>query len=152
MAERAFQIARATIDDVDRILPLFEAYRRFYQRPPDLEASRRFLLERLARGDAALFLAFDGDDAIGFAQLYPTYTSVDVGRIWLFNDLYVAERARRRGVARALLERSIEHARDSGAVRLQLETGLDNASARALYESGGWVRITGCFYDFWLTR
>jgi len=97
-------------------------------------------------------MPLDVDDAIGCAKPYPTDTSVDVGRIWLFNDLYVAERARRRGVARALLARSIEHARDSGAVRMQLDTGLDNASARALYESGGWVRITGCFYDFWLTR
>jgi len=153
MSGRAFRIVRAGIGDVDRVVPLFEAYRRFYRRAPDPDGSRRFIRERIAAGDAVVFVALEGDNAIGFVQLYPTYTSVDIGRIWLLNDLYVIEAARRLGVARALLERSIELARDSGALRLQLETAADNASARGLYESAGWVQIAGsCFYDLWLNR
>jgi ribosomal protein S18 acetylase RimI-like enzyme len=149
-----FVVRRAAVSDVALIAPLFDSYREFYERSRDLGAASTFLHDRLQAGDAVIFVAAGGghaQSALGFVQLYPTFTSVDLGRLWLLNDLYVAEAARGRGVARALLNAAIDHARASGAVRLQLETMEDNARARAVYEAGGWVQIAGsCFYNYWL--
>lgn len=47
--------------------------------------------------------------------------------------------ARRRGLARALLRRVISFAGESGARRVSLEVGANNAVARRLYESAGFV-------------
>ncbi len=72
--------------------------------------------------------------------MYPLFSSVRTVRTWLLNDLFVAAAARRRGVAKALLEAAVGHARALGAASLSLSTALDNAPAQALYESMGWER------------
>ncbi|HYR32381.1 MAG TPA: hypothetical protein VEO93_10695 [Gemmatimonadales bacterium] len=41
---------RASAADLDRLAPLFEAYRRFYQKPRRRAAARRYLAQRLRRG------------------------------------------------------------------------------------------------------
>jgi ribosomal protein S18 acetylase RimI-like enzyme len=63
-----------------------------------------------------------------------------MARALILNDLYVTEPYRRRGVARQLMEGARAFAEISGAVSLSLETARDNAKARALYESLGYVR------------
>ena len=55
---------------------------------------------------------------------------------WL-EDLYVEERARRRGVGEALVAAAIERAAARGCRRIDLDVNEDNAAARALYESLG---------------
>jgi len=129
---------RATIDDLDAIVPLFDAYRRFYAQPADLQRARDFLLERFERGESAILLAeLDGRPA-GFTQLYPMFSSVRTARIWVLNDLYIDEAARRHGVGRALLDAAARFAKEQGAAGLVLETTRDNAPARALYRAAGW--------------
>jgi ribosomal-protein-alanine N-acetyltransferase len=56
-------------------------------------------------------------------------------------NLAVVPTARRRGVARALLEGIIAEAREAGIARLFLEVRESNAAARALYESRGFKPI-----------
>jgi GNAT superfamily N-acetyltransferase len=53
--------------------------------------------------------------------------------------MYVIPAARRRGIARALLEHLEHEARTLGATRLRLETGLHQPEAIALYASAGYV-------------
>jgi GNAT superfamily N-acetyltransferase len=55
--------------------------------------------------------------------------------------MYTAPRARRRGVSRAILARLECEAAQLGYRRLQLETGLRQPEAIALYDSSGWYRI-----------
>jgi GNAT superfamily N-acetyltransferase len=129
---------RADETDIARVAPLFDAYRSFYGQPSDIARANAFLHERLARGESALLLAERGGEAIGFANLYPLFSSVRTTRLWLLNDLYVADGARRQGVARALLDAAAAFARERGAAGLMLETGRDNAPARALYRAAGW--------------
>ena len=52
--ERALEIVHATPADVGEVAPLFDAYRQFYQKPPDVEAARRFLFARLSKGESVL--------------------------------------------------------------------------------------------------
>ncbi|MBN7138093.1 hypothetical protein A7A76_03130 [Lysobacter enzymogenes] len=137
-------IRRARSADLDLVAPLFDRYRHFYTQRDDAEVSRAFIGERLQRGDSVLLLAaLDDAAAAGFVQLYPTFSSVRAARVWVLNDLFVEPGARRRGVARALLEAAAEFARNDGAARLELETDHDNAQAQALYDAAGWQRFDG---------
>ena len=131
-------IRRATDADIARIAPLFDAYRAFYGQPSDVARADAFLRERLARGESALLLAERDGEALGFTQLYPMFSSVRTARLWLLNDLFVADSARRQGVARGLLDAAAAVAREQGAAGLMLETGRDNGPTRALYRAAGW--------------
>ena len=53
-------------------------------------------------------------------------------------NLFVAETARRRGVALRLLHAASEHAKAAGGIRVSLETARDNLGAQALYRHAGW--------------
>ena len=136
------RVREATIDDLDGLAPLFDAYRQFYDRPSDPYLARAFLSDRLARGESVVFLAERDGDAIGFVQLYPVFssTSPHPGRSWILNDLFVAPAARGQGVGRRLLERAYQMALDTDACGIELLTGRSNIGAQALYQSVGYHR------------
>lgn len=131
------QICRATLQHLDRIVPLFDAYRQFYGQDGDLDGARAFLTERIARDESVILLAGDG---AGFTQLYPCFSSVRMRRTLILNDLFVAPEARCRGVGEALLAAACDHARSAGATRMTLSTAVDNSAAHALYVRAGWER------------
>ena len=131
-------IRRATLEDLDLVAPLFDGYRRFYGQAADIPRAQAFLRERLERNESTILLAMRDGTAAGFTQLYPLFSSVRTARLWLLNDLFVAEHARRGGVARALLDAAVAFAREQGAAGVMLETMRDNAPARALYRAAGW--------------
>ena len=133
-------IRRATFDDADAIAVLFDGYRQFYRRSPDLAGARAFIGERLLQAESVIFLAEDSGTPVGFTQLYPSFTSAGMARIFILNDLFVAPRARGRGIAAALLRRAAEFGIAEGAVRLMLSTATDNRAAQAVYERAGWTR------------
>jgi ribosomal protein S18 acetylase RimI-like enzyme len=136
--------SRATLDDLDALATLFDGYRVFYRQPSDPALARAFIEERLRLDESVIFIARDGSkEALGFTQLYPMFSSVAARRIWVLNDLFVASGARKRGVARALMDRARDFDTEKGALRLILETAEDNHAAQALYESLGYVRESG---------
>ncbi len=129
----------ASLADLDRIAPLFDAYRRFYEQVPDLALAREFLSERLERDESAIFLALGQDgSAVGFTQLYSTFSSASAKRFFILNDLFVASSARRNGVGQALLEAAADFGRAEGSSTLTLITAHTNTTAQALYEAAGW--------------
>lgn len=140
-------IRRASTADLDALVPLFDAYRMFYAQASDPVRARDFLSERLAKAESAVLVAERGPSAVGFTQLYPVFSSVRTARTWLLNDLFVAEGARRGGVARALLDAAADFARAQGAAGLMLETTRDNAPARALYRAAGWHEDDSQWYS-----
>jgi GNAT superfamily N-acetyltransferase len=142
MSPDAFEIeiTQATPADVGAAAPLFDAYRQFYQRTPNEEAARRFLFARLSKGESVLFLAWRGNTAIGFVHLYPVFSSTNLTRQWILNDLYVNPEARKQGVAHALMNRAHQFAQSTQADGLTLETAADNHPAQRLYEQLGWKR------------
>jgi ribosomal protein S18 acetylase RimI-like enzyme len=144
-------VRRALPADAPIVAPLFDAYRQFYGKPGDPELARRFITERLVNGESSVFLAEDKDAAaMGFVQLYPTFSSVSAARVFVLNDLFVAPAARRRNVARSLMHAAVEYARAQGAIRLSLSTAITNGTAQGLYESEGWVRDEQ-YYHYALT-
>ena len=143
------EIVHATPADVGEVAPLFDAYRQFYHKPPDLEAARRFLFARLSKGESVLFLARHDGRLVAFVQLYPVFSSVALMRQWILNDLYVIPDAHKLGVGRALTERARKLAEATRANCLTLETAADNLPAQRLYESLGWKREQE-FYRYFL--
>lgn len=134
-------IRRATLDDLDRLVPLFDGYRQFYGQPSDLALARSFLSERLVRSQSVIFLAFDDQErAIGFTQLFPSFSSTSAARLFILNDLFVRPDARRSGAGSALLRAATDFGRAAGAVELELSTAATNNTAQALYDREGWQR------------
>ena len=133
-------VRQAVLPAVPLLAPLFDAYRQFYGRASDPAAAAAFLRDRFAHGESILFLAFTDDEPAGFTQLYPSFSSVSLARVYILNDLYVVPGRRRSGVGSALLDAAVDYARTLGAVRVSLNTDVRNATAQATYEARGWKR------------
>jgi GNAT superfamily N-acetyltransferase len=133
-------ITKASTEMVQVVVPLFDAYRQFYEQPADPLGELNFLAERLSKGESVMFLAWEGGQCVGFAQLYPSCSSSSMRRIWILNDLFVLPSARGHGVGRALLEQCKRLATETGAKELTLETMKNNLTAQRLYEECGWKR------------
>ena len=133
-------VGQAVLADLEQLVVLFEAYRAFQGQPADLPAARAFLQARFDHGDGVAFVARDGSSPVGFAQLYPSHSSVSLARVFILNDLFVLASARRRGVAARLLSAVEAHAWSLGAVRVTLNVAQDNFEGQALYEDRGWHR------------
>lgn len=140
-------IYQAQPQDVDTILPLYLAYRRFYQVEENLGQAREFILKRLQLNESVIFFAEMDGKAVGFTQLYPLFCSLEMKRIWLLYDLYVDESARQHGVAQQLIARAEQLAKESYSAFIMLSTATDNTKAQALYERSGFVRDTD-FYVY----
>jgi len=136
-----YHVRYASPDDLDLLVPLFDAYRVFYEQPSDLNIARTFLKERLQLRESVILLALSNSgEGLGFVQLYPFFSSVSAKRIWVLNDLFVTEKARGTGVSRVLMDAAKQHAHFTGAPRITLSTAKTNRRAQVLYESLGYVR------------
>jgi putative acetyltransferase len=82
-------------------------------------------------GPAAEWVLEDGEEIVGTAGVQQRVRGV------LHMGLAILPEARGRGGGRALLDAILEHARSSGAHKLELEAWTDNARAIALYASAG---------------
>lgn len=135
------KISNATKTDVAAIAQLFDAYRQFYQYPPDLALANRYIAERIEKADSLILLAQDASaQSLGFCQLYPTFCSLEAKPIYALYDLYVAPAARGAGIGNLLLLAAEQSAREHGMCRLDLTTAKTNLPAQAAYEALGWVR------------
>ncbi|MFT4585207.1 MAG: GNAT superfamily N-acetyltransferase [Gammaproteobacteria bacterium] len=133
------RIRQATIDDLMVVAGLFDRYRQFYGQVSDIAAAQDFLFERFTHNQLVVFLVEGtSGEGLGFARLYPSYSSVSMAAVFILNDLYVAQQARRTGLASLLLERAANYEKTNGAIRLSLSTAHDNESAQALYVRDGW--------------
>ena len=85
---------------------------------------------------AEYYVAYAGDRAVGCAALQP----VAAGLVEL-KRMYVPERFRGQGIARALLFRLERQALGRDFARLRLQTGTRQPEAVSLYESAGYRRV-----------
>jgi len=142
------QIKQASIDDINIVAPLFNAYRIFYNQASDMAGATNFLYERIVKNQSTLFIAFINGEAVGFTQLYSIFSSVSLRPALLLNDLYIAERARKLGITTALLNKAKEFGKQNNAGWLLLETAFDNYNAQSLYEKNGWIKQNDFFFQF----
>jgi ribosomal protein S18 acetylase RimI-like enzyme len=131
----------ATLDDLDALADMFDAYRQFYEQPANISLARSFIRQRIEQKESVIFVAQDLDGSLtGFSQLYPTFCSVAASRIYSLYDLYVRPASRKHGAGKALLLAAEQHAITNGFSRMDLTTAKTNLPAQSLYESVGWVK------------
>jgi GNAT superfamily N-acetyltransferase len=139
--ESTYRIRLAQKNDLTPLSELFNLYRCFYGCVSDLRVASEFLSDRLQLKDSVIFIAeTENNHLVGFAQLYPTFSSVALKKAWILNDLYVSQNYRRYRVATRIIVQALDFCRDNGAVRLSLQTGKDNIQAKNLYEQIGFVK------------
>ncbi|MFE9770319.1 GNAT family N-acetyltransferase [Streptomyces sp. NPDC005931] len=108
--------------------------------PPPKPPYDSFFSERSGPRDH-LVAEYDGR-LVGYVRLgFPTALASNA-HVRQIRGLAVAEDARGRGVGRALVRAAVEEARRRGARRITLRVLGHNTTARALYESEGFV-VTG---------
>lgn len=138
-APQCIAVRQAVFADLDACSALFDEFRQSQGQAGDLAGARAFLQARFDHGESVIFLAHAGGMPLGFAQLYPSWSSVSLARVFVLNDLYVGAAGRRRGVASALLAAVETHAWAHGAVRVSLNVARDNLTGQALYRACGWM-------------
>lgn len=137
MERFTMEMKTVTLATVKEVVPLFNAYREFYNQPSDLEQAEQFLKERLQKEESIIFLAYLDAQPVGFVQLFPIFSSVAMKKAFLLNDLFVAEHARKQGVAMRLIEECYAYCKNEDARYITLETATDNKQAQKLYEKLG---------------
>ncbi|WP_346429389.1 GNAT family N-acetyltransferase [Shewanella corallii] len=110
--------------------------------------AREFIAARLNNNESVIFLALENDSALGFTQLYPSFCSVEACKIMILYDLYVAESARKSGVATGLMNAARVYAEGAGARRMDLSTQNTNLPGQHLYEKQGYKRVLEDFYTY----
>lgn len=135
----------AQLQDVKKILPLYLVYRAFYQVPESAEKAEKFLTDRITNHESVIYFVEKDGVPVGFTQLYPLFCSLEMKRIWLLYDLFVAPEARKAGVAQLLIARADQLAKETDSAFIMLSTATDNVKAQALYEKEGYVRDTQFF-------
>ncbi|PSB09926.1 GNAT family N-acetyltransferase [Pleurocapsa sp. CCALA 161] len=144
------KIYQATIQQLDQVAFLFNQYRIFYRQPADLKSAQKFIRERLQQKDAVILLAMENEQPVGYTQLFPSWSSVSMQRVWILNDLFVLREKRNQGIAKALMNKAKDHAMSTNAVRIILATEVTNQIGQNLYESMGYRHFDD-FYHYILS-
>ncbi len=143
-------IKEITIRQIDQLVELFNEYRIFYGKDEDKVTAKQFLQDRIKNNESVIFVAVnDNDQLVGFVQLYPLFSSTNMGRIWLLNDLYVAPDHRGLKISKLLIERAKELARETNAVGISLETAKTNDIGNNLYPVTEFEVDEDHMYYFW---
>jgi ribosomal protein S18 acetylase RimI-like enzyme len=135
-----------------KVTNLFNEYRIFYKQIPDIESCKKFLSVRTDRKESMMFEARTGDSdnenitRVGFAQLYPSFSSVSMQKIYILNDLFVSEEFRGLGIGAELITHAEKELAKLGIKKISLKTACDNP-AKALYEKLGY-KIDNQFIHF----
>ncbi|MEM9509938.1 MAG: GNAT family N-acetyltransferase [Cyanobacteria bacterium P01_E01_bin.35] len=96
------KITQATIVNLEDLAVLFNQYRVFYHQPSNLAKAKKFIQERLQQQDSIILLAAMDNHPAGYTQLFPSWSSVSIKRVWILNDLFVMPQQRNQGIAKAL--------------------------------------------------
>lgn len=136
------------IEAIDDLVPLFEGYRKFYKAAANPDAAKQFLSDRINKEESIIFIAYIDEQAVGFTQLYPSYSSVSMQRLWILNDLFVDPVHRGKKVGEALLRVGKDYTKRTKAKSLILETANDNP-AQKLYEREGWIKDEEYLHYIW---
>lgn len=142
-------IQPATINHLNELSILFDTYRQFYNKESDIDSSKVFLAERINQNESKIFIAFDNEEAVGFIQLYPLFSSTRMKRFWILNDLFVSSKWRGKGFSKALIEEAKELCYQTNACGMLLETSVTNTIGNNLYPAMGFVlRDDANFYEW----
>ena len=141
---------KATLNEIDVLSKLFDEYRVFYNKESDVSGAKKFLTERISNDESVIFIALNDEGiAIGFVQLYRSFTSTGMNRLWILNDLYVNENYRKLGAGEGLITKCKQLAIETNASGLFLETQNENITAQKLYYKTGFELNNDHSFFYW---
>jgi GNAT superfamily N-acetyltransferase len=129
--------------EITELAGLFDLYRAHYGQAVQAGRSASWLRHNIGSGRLTAFIAEMHGELVGFAVTMDVPASLRLGHYWQIRDLFVTPSRRRLGVARVLLEGIHRSATAAGALRLAVQTEVDNASAMRLYEESGFTPVEG---------
>ena len=123
------------------------------EQPKSEEDMRGWYAERRAAGLPVL-VAAEGERVLGYAS-YGPFRRGEGYRLTVEHSVYVARDARRRGIARSLMQALIEKARGAGLRRMIGGVSGDQPASLALHRALGFVEAgrlggVGCKHGRWL--
>lgn len=142
------EVRVADTNDLNLLVELFDAYRVFYRKASDLDAAKTFLKDRIEKQESVIFIAIHNNTMVGFTQLYPSYSSTRMSRLWILNDLYLTPEARGKGFSKKLIQRAKDYAIETQATGILLETENSNLIGNRLYQKEKFYLEENNFY-FW---
>ncbi|MFS0779501.1 GNAT family N-acetyltransferase [Neobacillus sp. 3P2-tot-E-2] len=95
-------IRQAAIQDLSKLVPIFDDYREYFGQQKNPAQVEQFLFEKFEHLESVIFISQLQDEVVGFAQLYPVFSSLTLQRIWLLNDFFINEEFRGSGVGTQL--------------------------------------------------
>ncbi len=147
-------ITRVGVADLDELIPLMRGYCDFYEVAPSdgaLRALARALIEHPDTSGVQLIAREDGE-ALGFATIFWSYSTLSARAIGVMNDLYVAPQARGRGLGAELIRACEAECAARGIEILEWETAPSNARAQSVYERFDAARSEWLAYTLAVTR
>jgi GNAT superfamily N-acetyltransferase len=132
-------IVKAELQHVPDLIPLFDGYRIFYRQPSDYTKAKTFLSKRIQHNESIIYIAYDEENAVGFAQLYPLFSSVSMQPMFLLNDLYVEDNYRNQGIGNLLINKAKQLCKTLNYKGLAIQTEQNNP-AQELYQRLGFEK------------
>ena len=119
------KIFKAEQWNLDILLPLFEEYRLAHGMVENPERTLTFLTNRIRFSESIFFLALDEDKkAVGFIQLYPRLSSLQLQRYWQLTDIFVRNISHKNDVYTALISKAKDFVSYTQSTRLTVEQDI----------------------------
>ena len=129
------KIFKAEQLNIDLLSPLFEAYRLANGMTENPQRVYTFLCNRIRFNESMFFIALDDrQQAVGFVQLYPRLSSLQLQRYWQLTDIFVSANSNQAEITAALIAKAKEFVRYTQATRLVAEVSQPQ---REILESEG---------------
>lgn len=142
-------IRQAAIQDLQRIVSIFDSYREYFGQKKEQDMVEEFLFDRFEHLESVIFIAEQQGEVIGFAQLYPVFSSLTLQRVWLLNDFFIAEEFRGSGVGTQLFTKVREFTLLTKSKGIELSVEHTNKKAWSFWEKQGFKQDEEFRYYFY---
>ncbi|OOF36592.1 GNAT family N-acetyltransferase [Rodentibacter heidelbergensis] len=118
------KIFKAEQWNIEVLLPLFEHYRLANGMTENPDRTLTFLTNRIRFNESIFFIAVNSQSqAIGFIQLYPRLSSLQLQRYWQLTDIYAIDSDKKSDLYSALISKAKEFVLYTQSNRLVAELG-----------------------------
>jgi GNAT superfamily N-acetyltransferase len=130
-------VRQAVIEDLPRVVEIFDAYRQYFGQKSDPAGVEKFLFDRFEHRESVMFLAREGGAVRGFAHLYPSFSSLTLQRVWILNDFFIEEGCRRGGIGGKLFAAVKAYAQATRSKGIELTVEHTNVRGWTFWEKQG---------------
>ncbi|HEY0008924.1 MAG TPA: GNAT family N-acetyltransferase [Tepidisphaeraceae bacterium] len=129
----------ATADDAEQIFSLIVKFAEFDQRPQRVKTDVEHLRDLLtdASPPVRFLVAELAHRVVGFASIYPTFSTAAAESGLCLEDLYVEECSRGRGIGKLLMRFVAQVGLETGSRKIEWTVSAENTAGIGFYEAIG---------------